>query len=194
MAEEIELIQSAQKGDLDAFRTLVERYKKNVYYFAFDMTGNHQDAEDLSQEVFIKMFKSLKSFKMKSKLSYWLYRITLNTYLSQKRTGREILRKQQNSLEEIQNKFVDSCDTNEPGKAVEQAIMQAHVKTALQKLSPKERAVFVMRHYQDLKVNEIAQALKIASGSVKSMLFRSLIKLENYLQFYKKEYAKEINP
>ena len=187
MAEETELIQSAQKGDKDAFRTLIERYKRNVYYFAFDMTGHHQDAEDLSQEVFIKMYKSLKSYKMEAKLSHWLYRITLNTYLSQKRSGGEIARKQQNSIEEILDRSFESTDTNQPEKATEHALMQSHIQNALQKLSPKERAVFVMRHYQDLKINEIAHALKIASGSVKSMLFRSLAKMENHLRFYSKE-------
>ncbi|MCD4665006.1 MAG: sigma-70 family RNA polymerase sigma factor, partial [Bacteroidales bacterium] len=62
-----------------AFRELVERYKKKIYYLAYDLTGNHHDAEDMSQEVFIKAFRSLKNFRGDAKLSSWLYRITVNT-------------------------------------------------------------------------------------------------------------------
>ena len=78
MNEEQVLVECAHNGEMGAFRELVERYKKKVYYLSFDLTGNHHDAEDLSQEVFIKAYRSLKNFRGDAKLNSWLYRINRN--------------------------------------------------------------------------------------------------------------------
>ncbi len=85
MKEEQGLVQRAQKGDLSAFRELVERYKKKMYYLAFDLTGSHHDAEDLSQDVFIKAYHGIHQFRGEAKFESWLYRIMVNTCISQKR-------------------------------------------------------------------------------------------------------------
>jgi len=79
------LIQRARIGEMSAFRELVEQYKKKIYYLSLDLTGNHHDAEDLSQEVFIKAYRSLKNFRGDAKFNSWLYRITVNTCISQRR-------------------------------------------------------------------------------------------------------------
>ena len=100
MNEENILIKKAQNGDMNAFRDLVEHYKKIIFYFAYDLTGNHHDAEDLSQEVFIKMFRSLQEFRGEAKLSSWLYRIAVNTWISYTRTGSYKLRASQEPIEE----------------------------------------------------------------------------------------------
>src|SRR5215207_3996427 len=79
------LIESVQRGEMVAFQKLVEKYKQKVYYMSLDMTRNHHDAEDLSQEVFMKMFASIKDFRGDSKLSSWLYRIAVNLCIDKSR-------------------------------------------------------------------------------------------------------------
>jgi RNA polymerase sigma-70 factor (ECF subfamily) len=81
--EEQLLVENVQRGEMAAFQELVEKYKQKVYYMALDMTGNHHDAEDLSQEVFMKVYSSIKDFRGESRLSTWLYRIAMNTCLGQ---------------------------------------------------------------------------------------------------------------
>ena len=95
-------------------------------------------------------------------------------------------RPKQKSIEEIQN-TITTEDKNCPDKKTEQTLFKKHVQKALQDLSPKERAVFIMRHYQDMKMKDIGKTLHIATGSVKSMLFRSLKKLEKQLTYYSGE-------
>ena len=82
---ENQLIERAQENGVDAFRDIVETYKDRIYCLAYDLTCNQHDAEDLVQEVFIKAFRSLDSFRGDAKLSSWLYRITVNSYLNNKR-------------------------------------------------------------------------------------------------------------
>jgi RNA polymerase sigma-70 factor (ECF subfamily) len=79
------LVRQICKGDIASFRLLVERYKKKVYYLAYDMTGDHHDAEDISQEVFIKVFRFIKNFRQDAKLSSWLYQVTVNTCIDSQR-------------------------------------------------------------------------------------------------------------
>ena len=86
MDQEKRIIQQAQNGEKNAFRQLVDVHKKRVYYLAYDLTGNHQDAEDLSQEVFMKAYKSLSKFRGESKFSSWLHRITVNLFIDMKRS------------------------------------------------------------------------------------------------------------
>jgi hypothetical protein len=83
--EEQLLIQRARNGEMGTFRELVELHKKKIYYLSLDLTGNHHDAEDLSQEVFIKAYRALKNFRGDAKFNSWLHRITVNTCISQRR-------------------------------------------------------------------------------------------------------------
>jgi len=189
--EEQVLVERARRGEMFAFRELVERYKKKVYYLAYDLTGNHHDAEDLSQEVFIKAFRSLKNFRGDAKLSSWLYRITVNTAISQQRKKSVSQMQLQESFEEESRnevQFSGGETTQNPEKCAEAGLMQQHIEKALQKLSPREKSIFVLRHYNDLPLKEIADILKINLGTVKSMLFRAIQKLRKELAFYKQEF------
>lgn len=191
MKEEQVLVERARRGEMFAFRELVERYKKKVYYLAYDLTGNHHDAEDLSQEVFIKAFRSLKNFRGDAKLSSWLYRITVNTAISQQRKKSVSQMQLQESFEEESRnevQFSGGETTQNPEKCAEAGLMQQHIEKALQKLSPREKSIFVLRHYNDLPLKEIADILKINLGTVKSMLFRAIQKLRKELAFYKQEF------
>ncbi len=189
MNEEQALIQRARNGELGAFREIVERYKKKIYYLSLDLTGNHHDAEDLSQEVFIKAYRSLKNFRGEAKFNSWLYRIAVNTCISQRRKKSVAAMTLQEDFEDDSSPqyFSESESSHNPERSAEAGLMQQHINNALQRLTPKERSVFVLRHYNDLPLKEIAQVLKVTEGTVKSMLFRAIQRLQKELAFYKKE-------
>ena len=165
---------------MTAFRELVEAYKKKMYFFVLDMVGNPADAEDVSQEVFLKAFRSFKTFKRDAKLSAWLYRIATNASIDHLR--RRVLAPQ--AVEDTvldaasAGGFNDSRFSQDPAQTAENRLLQARVEKALEKVSSQERAVFLLRHYNDLKLDEIAETMQISIGSVKSYLFRCLRKLQ----------------
>jgi RNA polymerase sigma-70 factor (ECF subfamily) len=187
--DEQALVQRARNGEMGAFRELVELYKKKIYYLSLDLTGNHHDAEDLSQEVFIKAYRSLKNFRGDAKLNSWLYRITVNTCISQRRKKSVAAMTLQEDFESESTPrfFSESESSHNPERHAEASLMQQHIDSALQQLTPRERSIFVLRHYNDLPLKEIAQILKITEGTVKSMLFRAIQRLQKELAFYRKE-------
>lgn len=190
MNEERVLVERAQNGEMAAFRELVECHKKNVYYLALDLTGNHYDAEDLSQEVFIKAFQSIQTFRSEGKMSSWLYRITVNTNINQYRRKSFKARKLQESYDELsdsQNRFVGMNRVKDPEESAEAGMIQKHIDQALGRLTPRERSIFVLRHYNDLPLKEIARIHRVKEGTIKSMLFRTIKKLQKELSFYREE-------
>ncbi len=183
------LIDRVCSGDQTAFHELVGRHKKKIYYLAYDITGDHQEAEDISQEVFMKMFRSLKTFRRDAKMSSWLYQITVNTSIDSLRKKSS---KPARSIDEFDPSFIQAelpiggsgAYAFNPVLSAESAQIQNHISQALKKVSPKERTVFVMRHYNDLKLHEIAEILNITIGTVKSLLFRAIKKLRKELSTY----------
>jgi RNA polymerase sigma-70 factor, ECF subfamily len=169
------LIDSIQRGEMAAFQELVEKYKQKVYYMALDMTRNHHDAEDLSQEVFMKMYASIKDFRGDSKLSSWLYRIAMNLCIDKSRRKRL-------QMVELDEKIYEKPATEAtPDVAIQSRAMQVQIQEALTKLPPRQRSIFVMRHYDELMLKEIAEALDISEGTVKAQLFRAIQKLQKEL-------------
>ncbi len=191
---EIHDIDRARNGDHQAFRSIVEQYKIGVYSVAYDLAGNRHDAEDLTQEVFIKAFRSLKSFRGDAKLSSWLYRIAVNTHLN--KTRKKALSSM--NLQEDFSLQASNADafsgkdfSGNPEKSAESTMIQIHIKKALNVLAPKERAVFTLRHYQDLPLKEIALTLEVAEGTVKSLLFRAVRRMQKELAFYRQDLGLE---
>lgn len=188
---EYTLIQQMQSGDINAFRDFVEKYKQQVYYLALDLTGHHHDAEDLSQEVFIKAYSSIQSFRKDAALSSWLYRITVNAFIDKKRKKAwQLLRFKLDSDDENATPFPEPAEpgiSGDPERQMESALFQQHLEKAMAKLSPKEKTIFVLRHHHEKSINEIAEMLEIATGTVKSLIFRSLKKLQKELAFYQTE-------
>jgi len=189
MLDERELVRRMQAGDRDAFRDLVERYQRDVYGLAYDLCGNHHDAEDLSQDVFIKAYRAIGGFRADAKLGSWLYRITMNAHIDGKR-------KRPVQVVSIDAPAAGSEDGDMPvalpparGAAPDSlagaARFQEDVEHALDALSAQERTVFVMRHYHDMRIHEISSSLSIAEGTVKSLLFRSVRKLRDRLADYR---------
>lgn len=181
------LVDRINGGDPSAFQEFVERYKKKIYFLAFDLIGDHHDAEDISQEVFIKVFRSLKNFRRNSKMSSWLYQITVNASIDALRKKsikpQEVL-KEVEKVEAQAGLLGSGLHAENPARSAEASLIQEHISRALKKVSPKERAIFVMRHYNDLDTKEIAEILKVSQGTVKSFLFRAIRKLRKELSPY----------
>jgi RNA polymerase sigma-70 factor (ECF subfamily) len=188
------LVDRFNSGDANAFQELVDRHKKKVYYLAYDITGDHHEAEDVSQEVFVKVFRSLNTFRRDAKISSWLYKITVNASLDslRKKPSRpdapiDILEKV-----DVGDNALGGRTDLDPERRAESLLLQRHISQALQKVSPKERSVFVMRHYNDLKIREIAEVLNISVGTVKALLFRAIKKLRKELSIYRGNLGLEV--
>jgi len=192
------LIDRAQQGDREAFRQLVERSNVDVYRLAYDMTRNRQDAEDVSQEVFIRAYRSLTRFRREAKWSTWLYRITVNLCLDHREMQS---RKRMEYRDDIGNEDTSSGSAHADGRSspaprtpdreTESVMIQENIEEALSRLPLQERAVFTLRHYHDLPLKEIAETMQIAEGTVKSHLFRALQRLRHELAFYRKDIGLE---
>jgi RNA polymerase sigma-70 factor (ECF subfamily) len=183
--DDAQLIDGLARGDRESFREFVELYKKKVYFLALDMVGNPADAEDVSQEVFLKVFRSFGTFRKDAKLGSWLYRVAYNACIDH-------LRRRQLVPEPVADAVLDgqapmaafepsSPASPDPGRAAEAGQLQARIARALDRVSPQEKAVFLLRHYEELRLKEIADTLHLSVGSVKSYLFRAVRKLQKEL-------------
>ncbi len=164
-----------------SFRHLVESNHRRIYALAFDLTGNHPDADDLAQEVFMKVFEKYSSFKGESAVFSWMYRITVNTYLNEK--------KKKSRWAFLGLDKADALLSPEPAADRRMGSDQTQhiIETALGSLSPRERTAFVLKNYHDMPVNEVAAAMAVADGTVKSLLHRSSKKLQKKLQNYRQD-------
>jgi len=181
--DEEKVIEKAKSGDMKAFKKLVERYKRTVYMAAYDILKVQEDAEDISQEVFVKVYHSLKTFRGDSKFSSWIYRIAVNLSLNhRKKMTRRI-------TEDIDDKVDELYEKNEPVlSTVENAEINEKIEEALDTLTEKQRTTFILRHYHDLPLQEIADIMDCSVGTVKAQLFRTLQKLQVILSKYQFEF------
>jgi RNA polymerase sigma-70 factor, ECF subfamily len=180
MMADSDLIAQAAAGDHSAFHLLVERHRTMVYRVAYQFAGNHHDAEDIAQEVFIKIYRSLERFRQDAQLTSWIYRIVMNACIDHRRRhspagaapfGEEAELKMLNTPEE-------APDPEERAYAGELGqVLDAEIK----RLPPGQRIVFVMRHHQGLKLCEIASALGLAEGTVKRQLHAAVHRLRQAL-------------
>jgi RNA polymerase sigma-70 factor (ECF subfamily) len=190
MAENDEsiLVARACGGDMSAFRLIVDRYQRQIYGISYDFTGNHDDAEDILQEVLIKVYQSLNRFRGESRLSTWLHRVTINTCLDRARRGSPPMT---SSEELLPDRFAAESPSGNPEKSAEAMRIQSHIEDALRTLTPLERSVFILRNYRELPIKDVAQVLGRSEGTVKNMLWRALKKLQKRLEFYRKELGLE---
>ncbi len=182
--DESAIIEGMARNDPRAFRELVERYKKKVYFLALDMAGNPVDAEDISQEVFLKVHRSFATFRRGAKLGSWLYRVTYNAAIDHLRSRGAAPEPVEDEVLESRSRegaAVAQSRSSDPVAAAEASQLQARITKALEKVSPQEKAVFQLRHYDDLMLKDIASTLGLSIGSVKSYLFRAVRKLQKEL-------------
>lgn len=190
------LIDRLCSGDQKAFTDLVGQYKKKVYYLAYDITGDHHEAEDISQEVFMKVYRALKRFRRDAKMSSWLHQITVNASIDFLRRKSAKPAKSMAEFDNLstQEEFMGSSSQGfDPVRSTESSQIQNRIAQAIQKITPKERAVFVMCHYNGLKMNEAAETMNITVGTVKSLLFRAIRKLRKELSPFLNTYPTEIS-
>jgi RNA polymerase sigma-70 factor, ECF subfamily len=181
--EDDELIREAQKGNRAAFDTLVRRYDQNVLRLALHLLGNEQDAQDVHQEAFIKAYRHLSNFRFECSFYTWLYRIVTNLCLDQlrrRKSRREdpatIIDSSGDELDLLANISDERAMAN-PARELDRKRMGERINEALSKLTPRERTVFELKHYQGLKLRTIGEMLSTTEETAKNTLFRATRKL-----------------
>ncbi len=185
--EENNLIIAAQKGDKTAFEELICKYDKNVLSIAFTYIGNSEDAKDIYQEVFLRVYKGIKKFEFRSEFSTWLYRVTTNvclTYRSQKKKfAYTSLDEESNDEDGEQRSLADMI--SDGGTSDERALsteISEHIDNGLEKLSPQQRMVFTLKHYKGYKIKEISSIMNCTEGTVKNYLFFATQRMREHLK------------
>ena len=172
-----DLIRRAQADDIDAFCLLAQRYARRIHLLAFHYCRNAQDAEDLSQDVWLKAYQALRSFRSDSSFYTWLRRITINAFLNHRRATLFQRRGQTVSVQLVQ---IDSepleSHAVSPENIYNQVLFQS-VVDALAELTPSQRLAFLLRHYEGMTYEEIATAMNCSSGTVKKGVSRAITKL-----------------
>ena len=181
--QEAQIVRRVLQGDVNAFERLVTEYEKAVYAIAQRMTGNAEDAADMTQETFIKAYNSLQSFRGDSKFSVWLYRIASNVCLdflrSRSRKPTVSLSVEDDEGEEGQLDIAD--ESQSPELLMERGLTRDAVRRGLDTLPPDYRQILLLREIQGLSYDEIAAALEIEVGTVKSRIFRARKRLCAFL-------------
>ncbi|MBX7256376.1 MAG: RNA polymerase sigma factor [Candidatus Hydrogenedentes bacterium] len=178
-----ELALAYKAGDPHAFEELVRRHQGRVYAIAYRITGNREDALDVAQDAFVKAFRKIDAWQPTGGFLPWLLRLTVNQSIDATRRRK---RRRHESLDESGIEALAVADTLTPGIDTERRVrageIAARVQAALEVLSPTQRSVFVMRHYEGLQLAEIAEVLGCTVGSVKVHLFRALRKMQVQLK------------
>lgn len=164
---------------------MVTRHQQKIYRLAYHLTGNAQDAEDLSQEAFVKAYRGFRTFRGDAQVSSWLYRITVNTWIDMGRQKNRPVVENRDPYEE--GEHARNEPMHDPEEYTQVTFLQACIDRALDTLSPRERSVFVLRHYEQYKLKEIGQTLSVSVGTVKSLLFRAVQKLREQLSTYRQD-------
>ena len=172
--DEKNLVEKSAGGDIDAFETLIQSHQKKVYNIALRMTKNPEDAQELSQDAFVRAFIAIKKFRGDSSIATWLYRITMNvcTDFLRKRNKASVISIEQSVYESQQT--MQLAD-NEPGpdEISEKNQLKKLVKEAMDLLPPEHRQVLILRDLLDMTYKDIANTLSINEGTIKSRINRA---------------------
>jgi RNA polymerase sigma-70 factor (ECF subfamily) len=188
-AEEADLVKRARRGDLGAYDELVKRYQERIYATVYHMTSNHEDANDLAQEAFIKAFHALKSFKGGSSFYTWVYRIAVNktiNFLKQRKNKTQMSLDDLDFNAEHDPDLVALISEKTPRREVGLSELQEKLNVALQRLSEPHRLVVTLHDVQGLSHEEIAKIMDCNIGTVRSRLFYARQQLQAYLSDYLK--------
>lgn len=188
MTDELKLIKKAQKGDVSAFEQIITRYRSVVYSVSYRYAENQDDASDMAQEIFLKMFRTINSFQFKSRLSTWIYRVATNTCL-------DLLKKRRNSFSESAYSYdvgYEDSDGNQnfaevedtrfmPDKKAEEAETKDVINRAIGRLPDDYRTAVILRDIRGLSYEEIADITDCSVGTVKSRISRARKNLREIL-------------
>src|SRR4029077_13109894 len=187
--EEMELVRRARRGDLKAYDDLVKRYQERIYATIYHMTSNHEDANDLAQDSFIKAYQALKSFKGGSSFYTWLYRISVNktiNFLKQRKNRTHMSLNDLDFNAEHDSDLIALISDKTPRRDAGLAELQEKLNAALLKLSEPHRLVVVLHDVQGESHEEIAKVVGCNIGTVRSRLFYARQQLQGYLADYLK--------
>lgn len=180
--DESELIRAAQRGEQRAFEELVRLYDRNVLRLALNLLRSPEDANDIYQETFLRVYKNLHTFRFDCSFHTWLYRIVTNLCLDALRKRK--VRREENAVVETGEGLLDRMDTVEeerahgdPQRQLMSSQLRRRIESSLNGLTPRERAVFEMRHYQGLRLRTIGEMLGTSEEAAKNCLFRATQKM-----------------
>jgi RNA polymerase sigma-70 factor (ECF subfamily) len=188
---ESQLIGRAQAGDAEAFSTLARAYERRLFVLALHHTRDRHDAEDLSQEVWLKAFRAIKSFRGESSFYTWLRQIMINTFLNERRTlpygGAQVV--ELDSWEAARRDAAQSSShgsslparTRDLEETVEQQFLVTRVFDALGDLTAQQRLIFLLKHHEGMTYEEISESIGCSTGTTKKALFRAVLKLRQQL-------------
>ena len=175
---EQELITNAQAADVEAFAELARRYERRIYSLALHYAQDPQDAEDLSQEAWLRAFRAINSFKGESSFYTWIRRITINCFLNRERgpvaRWRSLFAEPDENSPLIHNASIEH--------AMHDRLLLKQVIGALGKLSPRQRLIFLLKHQEGMTYEEIAEVLGCSTGTAKKAVARAVGKLREQLQ------------
>ena len=178
--EQAILVERFQRGESGAFDEIMNKYQKQVYNIAYGFIGNYEDAYDISQEVFIKVYRSLDKLRNGSALVLWLRRITVNTCTDYVR--QQVSEETLDDVSYLSNYY--SSDNRSSDKLMETSELQKIISRAVNRLPKRQQKVFMLRHYDGLSLKDIAKTLNCSLGTVKAHLFRATRRLRNLLLPY----------
>ena len=185
--EESDLIKSLQNGDENAYRSIVELYANMVYNTSLSIIQNEDDAQDISQDVFVEVFQSIKKFEQKSSLKTWIYRITVTKTLDEIKKAKS---KKRGSLftrvfkDKQERSMPDIPHFHHPGVELEQKEAAAELFMAIEKLPNNQKLAFTLNKVEQLSYKEIADIMKLSLSSVESLIFRARQNLQKTLEKY----------
>jgi len=174
------LVKQFKQGDDSAFNGIVRRYQEKLYYVALRMVNDHDEASDLSQEAFVRAYQGLSKFEEGSSVYTWLYRIVVNLCINhlRARKARQIV-----SLDALVEPLASG--KHRPDQELEQRDFGEAVQQAVEQLPPRQKAVFILRQYEQLSHEEIARTLGRSVGAVKANYFHAVQKLQKSLAEFK---------
>ena len=180
------LIRAAQRGDQDAFEQLVRTYDQSVLRLAMNLLRSPEDARDVYQEAFLRVYRNLHSFRFDCSFHTWLYRIVTNICLDQLRKRK--VRKEEAAVVETSDGPIDRMESYEeegaaadPERSMWNQELRTRIEGALEGLTPRERMVFELRHYQGLRLRNIGEMLGTTEEAAKNCLFRATQKMRGVL-------------
>jgi RNA polymerase sigma-70 factor (ECF subfamily) len=179
--EETEMISRCQRGDQEALKEIFDKYHKKVYRIAYGVVRQREEALDIVQEVFIKLFHSIKNFKGKSHFYTYLYRMVMNTAIDHARkTGKQII-----SSLDVEGSFQPSDDLEKgPERILLQKELEERVKLAMDKLPAEQRTALIFRDVEGLSYQEMAEAMGCSIGTVMSRLHYGRKRIQELLKDY----------
>ena len=189
---DLEIIEQLKQGNEQAFKKLVETHQKMVVNTCFGLLHNREDAEDIAQDVFVEVYRSVANFRADAKLSTWLYRIAVNRSLNHIRDNKKhrwlSVFESEDKAENKRLLQIESSKSDQPGFELENKQRAVILHEAISSLPENQKVAFTLNKYEELSYNEIAEVMELSVSSVESLLFRAKKNLQKKLyKCYKKK-------